>query len=179
MAELESVISGKLDPQLSTNCAKESGRIEEDALHSAKGHFAAAGRWDSVHFAIGIPGTIAAAGAGLTALKEFPVAAASLATVGAVLAAIGTFLNPSGRANAHLVAGNQYLALRNAARIFREIEMLVPATAADIVARLRQLTEKRDELNAASPRIARWAYQQGKKALERGEARHEVDRRAP
>jgi hypothetical protein len=161
------------DAELLDRCAKELGRIEEDALHSAKGHFAAADRWDAIHLWIGIPSAIAGAAAGVSALKACPVLAATLAMLAAVLAAMATFLNPNARSTSHLTAGNQYLGLRSSSRIVREIEMLAsPETTAE---RVQQLATKRDELNAASPRISRWAYEQGKKGIASGEARHRVD----
>src|SRR5262245_4505588 len=103
-------------------CQNEAMRIEEDSLHSSKSHFEAANLWVKLHLSLGIPAAILAAIAGVSALKECPVVAGILSFAVAALSALSTFLNPSERANAHLNAGNQYMSVRNRARIFREIE---------------------------------------------------------
>lgn len=160
--------------QLTANFVKEAQRIEEDALHSAKAQFAAASVWGNLHLWLGIPTAIAAAIAGVSALKNHPTLAGVLAILVAALSAIATFLNPSGRANANLNAGNQYLSLRNRARVFREVELL-SGDSTTCKNTFQQLVSRRDELNTGSPQISRWAYQRGKKGIAEGESRYAAD----
>jgi hypothetical protein len=160
---------------LTGNCAREAQRIEEDTLHSAKGHFAVAALWTKMHFWIGIPTTVFAAWAGVSMLKNDPMLGGGLAIGVATLSALSTFLNPSGRANGHLNAGNHYIGLRNQARVFREIELLASDDRKEQTARLLQLGARRDELNVASPQIPAWAYKRAKAGIGAGESQYVVD----
>ena len=56
---------------LRDSLATEAGRIEEDCLYSARGHFEAAASWRRVHYGIGIPATVLAAVAGGSAVAEY------------------------------------------------------------------------------------------------------------
>ncbi len=58
---------------------RESQRIEEDALYSAKGHFEAARTWSRIHLWIGLPTAILAAVSGVSAFKDETVIAGALA----------------------------------------------------------------------------------------------------
>lgn len=162
--------------EMKTECLKEACRIEEDALLSGKAHFVAAHRWGYVHLWIGIPATAIAAVAGVTALQNHPVIGGVLAIVVAALSALSTFLNPSGRQNAHLLAGNQYLALRNSARIFHRLEAVDQAPAAELKAALQKLAERRDSLNTGSPQVSTWAFNRARAGIASGEAQYEIDK---
>jgi len=161
--------------ELKTQCRTEAMRIEEDALHSSKSHFEASACWGRVHLAMGIPTAITAAIAGVSALKAHPTVAAVLALVVAALSALATFLNPSGRANSHLNAGNQFLSLRNRTRVFREIEVSSARDEKELKAEIIQLSARRDELNVGSPQVPGWAHGRAKRGIEAGEATHAVD----
>lgn len=100
---------------------KEALRIEEDSIHSAKGHYNAADRWRYCHLWIGIPSSLLAAISGVSALEGSTVLAGSLAIAVAAVAAVNTFLNPGERAATHRRCGGEYLSLRNKSRIFVNI----------------------------------------------------------
>ena len=50
---------------------KEAERIREDTEHSAKGHFEAARIWEKCNKWLGVPATILAASAGVSAIAEY------------------------------------------------------------------------------------------------------------
>jgi hypothetical protein len=48
-----------------------------------------------------------------------------------------------------------------------------------LTAKLRELVDRKDKLNADSPQIPRWAYLEGKRGIEEGEASFKVDKDPP
>lgn len=152
-------------------------RIEEDTLYSAKGHLEAARLWSSAHFYIGIPTTLIAAIAGVTALKSQPIVAAVLAMTVAASSALLTFLNPRERGATHLRAGNLYKALSNDARIFREVRCRQIDADAVLAKELDNLNSRRSKLNEESPPISRRAFKRGRQGIQDGEATYDADAR--
>jgi uncharacterized membrane protein YfcA len=112
------------DPKMISALVRESERIEEDSIHSAKAHFNSGDTWKRRHYWLGIPATVLGAGAGAAIIKDCTELAALLSLAATILTALVTFLKPTDRASAHKTTGDQYLALRNDTRIFREIELL-------------------------------------------------------
>lgn len=159
--------------------AAEAARVEEDCLYSARGHFEAARRWERNRFWIGMATAIVAGVSGVTALLDHPVVAGTLAILAACLAAALTVLDATGRSATHHGAGARYNALRNRARLFREVDLVSsPAgqdPSQDPVAQLKTLAGERDELNGGSPQIPRGAFERARRGIEAGEARHRVD----
>ena len=102
----------------------EIQRIEEDSTYSCKGHFNAAENWKSWNLVIGLPAAVVTGLAGATAFADQALWAGILASIGTALTATLTFLKPSDHASTHKSYGDQFLSLRNAARIFREIELV-------------------------------------------------------
>jgi len=154
----------------------EASRIEEDSTYSSKSHFEAARMWGAMHLWLGIPIALLAGLSGVSALSDMPVSAAVIAFVVAGLTAVMTFLNPEKRAASHQAAGNQYLALRNRSRIFKNIKL--PQAADDLASATRELeaiSKQREELNSASPPVPRRAFLAARMGIEGGESKHEVD----
>jgi hypothetical protein len=163
---------------LKTNLMHEARRIQEDANHSARSHFVEALQWRSLHLWIGIPTAIAAAVSGLAALTQFDnhnIIAGVLALFVAASTAVITFLNPQQQTNAHQDAGSKYLALRNQARIFREVDCSSQQSDAELTTALKRLARRRDVLNQTSLPIPRRAYTAARRGIEEGETRYEVD----
>ncbi len=159
---------------------REAGRIEEDSLFSAKGHFVVADFWVSFHLWIGVPTAVLAAIAGTSALSQFEkhnIIAGILAIIVAALTAVTTFLNPNEKANSHLNAGNNYNSLRNKARIFCEIDSYGEDSDQEITKQLKELAKQRDGLNQDSPQIPRWAYKKARKGIEEGEADYMIGKK--
>lgn len=167
-----------MDPETATReeIRKEALRLEEDSLYSAKGHWEAARPWERRNLWIGIPLAIASAGAGVSALGDLTLLATGLAFFVAAGTAVMTLLSPQQRHQRHLDAGGAYKALNNEARIFRTIECARPVPVDELVKRLRELDERRNQLNAASPGIPRGAFERARSGIEAGEAKYLADR---
>lgn len=160
---------------LITKLADEASRIEEDTEHSFKGHYNAAARWARYHLWIGLPAALLAAVSGAAAFKGHPEWAGALALLSTALTTVLTFLKPSERAEIHKAVAGQYQALRNQARIFREICLLDGMAAEEAKTRLFELAEARDELNQRAPAIARGDYELAKQDIDGGRARYRTD----
>lgn len=153
----------------------ETRRIEEDSLHSMKGHFNAGALWSKVHLILGIPSVILAAWAGLEAFAANPAWTATLALLSASLTATITFLHPQQTADSHKNAGRGYNCLKNQTRRFREVEILISDEQSQ-ASRLNELANRRDELNSNSQNIPRWAYEKSKRDIDVGRATYRVDK---
>lgn len=165
------------DNQLLAALVKEARRIHEDALYSYKGHYEGAQAWAVRHLWIGIPTTVVAAAAGVTAIANQTLISAALSLAVAVTSAVFTFLNPQDRAGGHLRAGNAFKALRNDARIFCEVKSL-HTPIAELEKMLDELNARRTELSIDSPQVPRSAYERARKGIEAGESAYEVDQTA-
>ena len=155
---------------------KESQRIEESSLYSAKGHFAAAHTWTKFHLFIGVPIVVLAAIAGSSFISNNNVLAGVLSLVIAVLSAVMTFLNPNERSSSHLNAGNIYDVLQNEVRIFRTIDCWREESEQILTERLKNFSDQKGKLNQSSPQIPWWAYQIAKRGIKAGEGSFEVDK---
>lgn len=161
--------------ELISKLAIEARRVEEDTEHSFKGHYNAAARWAHYHLWIGLPSALLAAIAGAAALKNQPELAGALALLSTALTTLLTFLKPSERSETHKAVAGQYQALRNKARIFREIGLLDSTSPSDAQARLYELVNTRDELNQTSPAIARCDYELAKQDIDSGRTHYRAD----
>ena len=154
----------------------EIERLEEDSIHSGKSHFNAGARWTQYNFSIGVPSVILSALAGTAFFKNYGAVAGMMASAAAVLTALMTFLKPAERASEHKKAGDQYLTLRNDARIFREIEIDHACDTSAVIAALSGFTKRRNELNQASPQFSNGDRRKARAGIEEGEATHIVDK---
>jgi len=155
---------------------REAERLEEDATYSSKGHFNAEDTWVRRNYWLGVPATVLGAVAGATLIKSQPEWATAFTLLASLLTGLMTFLKPNERAALHRAAAGQFLALRNEARFFREIEMLQSERLDDLHEQLKALSAKRNELNLKSPSIPRRAFVTARKGIEEGEATHKVDK---
>lgn len=158
---------------------KEAKRVEEDANHSAKRHFDTSQFWERAHYWMGIPSVALAAIASASALSEWQYGAAVAGVISiivAVLTAVNTFINPSQRGEIHHKMGNAYLALKNKARIFHDIESTAFQNDEDLRIALKELTDKRDELNDNAPQTPDRYFQSARKGIDEGESTYEVDK---
>ncbi|MCG2711439.1 MAG: SLATT domain-containing protein [Candidatus Omnitrophica bacterium] len=155
---------------------KESKRIEESSLYSAKGHFAAAHTWANFHLIIGVPIVVLAAIAGSSFISNNNVIAGVLSLIIAVLSAVMTFLNPNERSSSHLNAGNSYDTLQNEVRIFRTIDCWREDSEQILTERLKHYSDQKGKLSQSSPQIPWWAYQIAKRGIKAGEGSYEVDK---
>ena len=154
--------------------ADESKRIEEDSLHSMKGHFNSGSLWGKVNLILGLPSAILAGWASIEAFSEKPHLTAILALFSAALTSTIVFLKPQTISNNHKNAGREYNKLKNTARRFREIE-LSGLEVEEAKKLINDLANQRDALNSMSPDIPRWAYEKAKKDIDEGRAEYKVD----
>lgn len=154
---------------------REAERLEEDATYSSKGHFNAEDTWVRRNYWLGVPATVLGAVAGATLIKSQPEWATAFTLLASLLTGLMTFLKPNERAAMHRAAAGQFLALRNDARFFREIELLQSDLLDELPERLKELSAARNELNQKSPGIPRRAFVAARKGIEEGEATHKVD----
>lgn len=157
----------------------ELERIEEDCIHSGKAHFNAHDRWAKYHYWLGIPSVILSSVAGLAFIKDYPDVGGGISAAVAILTALSTFLKPNERASTHKNAGDQYLALRNDARIFRAIKLAHSCDTQSAIDGLTELSKRRNELNQASPQFAGRDFRKARDGINAGEAQHQVDRPCP
>jgi hypothetical protein len=162
-----------------TNALKqEAQNIEEDSIHSAKSHFNASSTWSGRHYWIGIPATVLGAAGGAAAIKSCPGIAGVLALLATILTGLLTFLKPAERASTHKTAGDQYLALRNDARIFHQVELLSQLDMMANTDHLKALSQRRNELNQGSPDIPKSAFAAAKKGIDAGETQYKTEKGA-
>ena len=162
--------------KLNDALAKEAKRVEEDSIHSAKGHFNAADSWRAGHYWIGVPATVLGAAAGAAAVKSFPEVAIFLSLIATILTGLLTFLKPADRASTHKTAGDQFLALRNDARFFREVELIEQGDKQPASEKLKALCQRRNELNQGSPEIPRKAFERARQGISEGETEYAADK---
>ena len=168
---------GKLNQEdpIYAQISTELLRIEDDCIHSGKAHFNADYRWSCYHYWLGIPSVALSAVVGAAFMKGYPELAAGFSAVITVLTALMTFLKPSERASAHKSSGDQYLSLRNDARVFRQIKLLHSCDEQSSIDGLDEFTKRRNELNTASPTFTRADYEKARDGVNKGEATHQID----
>jgi hypothetical protein len=155
---------------------REAERLEEDALYSSKGHFNAEETWVRRNYWLGVPATVLGGIAGATLIESQPEWATAFTLLASLLTGLMTFLKPNERAAMHRAAAGQFLALRNDARFFREIDLLQSDRIGELPDRLKELSAARNELNLKSPSIPLRAFVAARKGIEEGEATHKVDK---
>lgn len=156
----------------------ESERLEEDALYSARGHFEAARTWGRAHLSLGIPTSLLAALAGVSAFNNHPLIAGAAAIIVAALSSVSTFLNPSEKAQTYHLAGTGFNTVRSRARMFRQVRLLTTISDEALASELEQLVARKNDLNEKSPIIPRPAFERARKGIESGEAAYAVDSKA-
>jgi hypothetical protein len=162
---------------------REAKRLEESTLFSMKGHHVAATGWSNRHLWLGMPTVIISALVGAATFsqyaKDYPalgVIAGLLSIIVTVLSGITTFLNPNEKENAHLNAAHGFDKINNDARLFWSVDCWQEASDAVLTSQLKELVDRKNELNSSSPQIPDWAYQKAKAGIEAGEADFKVDK---
>lgn len=167
-----------LSAPIITKVQEELHRLEEDCTHSGKAHFNACTRWDRWNYVFGIPSVILSAAAGTAFFENYTVAAGIMSVSVTVLTALMTFLKPAERSTSHKNSGDQYLALRNDSRVFREITLLTLDDSAGLEG-MAGLTKRRNELNQASYMFSNGDFRKAKAGIDAGQALHKVDKGGP
>lgn len=162
---------------------REAKRLEESTLYSMKGHHCAASGWSNRHLWLGLPVVIISALVGAATFSQYAetypaikVIAGLLSLLVAVLSGITTFLNPNDRENAHLGAAHGFDELNNDSRLFWSVDCWQEDSDAVLTTKLKELVDRKKELNSKSPQIPDWAYKKARAGIEAGEAKFEVDK---
>ena len=159
----------------------EAKRLIVDATYTARGHMVAGVRWSMYSYWLGLPTSIAstllAGGAGISAVTESrPWITAVLAFAAAILSAAHGFLRPGERADEHSLKGNRFIALRNDARLFRELDLRSQTPTAELINRVRDFRKRYAELNETPPlRIPPTDYKTAQRSITAGESNYEND----
>jgi hypothetical protein len=161
---------------------REAKRLEETTLYSMKGHHCAARRWGGMNLWLGIPAVVISAVVGAAAFSQYSkdyrwlgIVAGFLAISGAVLSGVTTFLNPNDKENAHVTAAHAFDTLNNNSRLFWSIDCWREESEEILTSKLRELVDRKNDLNSNSPQIPQWAYKEAKAGIEAGEAKFRVD----
>ena len=83
-------------------------------------------------------------------------------------------VGPKGRGHFQRISWDE--AVATITERFREIATLDPRSLDSLRAEVADLAKSRDDLNAGSPQIPRWAFEAGRRSLKAGEADYEVDK---
>ncbi len=165
---------------------REAKRLEETSLYSMKGHHCAALKWSGRHLWLGLPVVIISALVGAATFSQYAETYPIIKTIAgllsisvAVLSGIATFLNPNDKQSAHLSAAHGFDKINNEARMFRAIECWREESDEVLTSKLRELVDRKSELNSNSPQIPTWAYEKAKAGIIAGEATFQVDATEP
>jgi hypothetical protein len=130
-----------------------------------------------------LPTTILSTLVGAASFAQFAKQSPDIALVAgcisiaiAVLSGIITFLNPNKREAAHLAAAHAFDRLNNEARVFWSVDCWLEKSEVVLTAKLRDLIDRKADLNTKSPQIPRWAYARARAGIDAGEADFKVDR---
>jgi hypothetical protein len=162
----------------------EAKRLEETTLYSFTGHHHAAAGWAKGHLWLGLPtailSTIVGAATFSQYAKQYPEVAFIAGCISksvAVLSGVTTFLNPNKCEVAHLAAAHGFDKINNDARVFWSVACWLEESETILTVKLRELIDRKNELNGKSPRVPDWAYQKAKKGILAGEADFKVDQK--
>ncbi len=171
-------------PALREALSKESERLIEDSLHTGRNNQEAGRWWSGFNTWVGAPSEVAAAilagGAGVSALVgNEPNKTAALALISAALTALRAFFKPAEQADAYTLKGTRFIAIRNEARFFREIDLASSASDEELTAQLRDLRQRYANLNETAPLVVqRMHYLRARESIEAGESDYKIDRQA-
>lgn len=162
--------------ELITALKNEADRIQEDAETSAKGHYNASEKWRMRNLQMGIPAAILTVIVSIVSYTDFPFIAGMLAMLSTTLIAVMTFLNSSEIAQKHKASAGYYHALRNRARIFKEIELINNTDETQLRKKLLELAAERDHLNHLSLIIPRKEYEKAQKDVNESRTIYRIDK---
>ncbi|WP_281549366.1 SLATT domain-containing protein [Kluyvera cryocrescens] len=166
-----------MNQKLIQTVVSECYRIEEDALYSSKSHYNVSDRWDKLNMWFGVPLAILTALSGIAAIKSTPDAVVIFSIMATILSALNTSLNPSKRSALHKSSANEYNKLKNDVRIFRELLISdFEFTDKVLVDKLTNYSDRRNQLNASSPNIPRWAYEKTQNDVNDGFTQYKIDK---
>jgi hypothetical protein len=160
---------------------EEAQKLIIDSTYTGRGHHVAGARWLVIHQWLGIPAsiltTVLAGSAALSALLKWNAYfTAALALIATIASAANAFLQPSEKADAHTRKGNQSMEIRDAARFFKDVDLLSGQSDELLAAKFRKLRASYHAMNDVAPlQIPRWAYTIAQKNIADGESDYAND----
>jgi len=160
----------------------EANTLIIDSLYSARGNQAAANQWSKWATLLGLPASLLSAvlatGAAVSTLGAPRWVTAVLALTVAVISAARAFLRPEEVLGGHENKGASYLALRNDARSFRDLDVRSPDLSLDQLRnRLHALQQRRNALNGQPPlHIPTSAFKKAQASIAAGESDYRNDK---
>lgn len=153
----------------------EARRIQESAEYSAQGQFEAAKAWRASNWVLGGCTTAASGVAGVLTFASDGLQTLSgiLALTAAVTAAVHATLRPDKKSEKAQTSANEYLAIQSAARRLALLD--IPAASINVRTRLEALADRAEAVNKSADAIPKFAYNRGKKNIERGSQAYAVD----
>ena len=149
--------------------SRETRDIEKEAAIAAQAHFVAGRRWEKTNLGLGIPSTILAGVAGVTAFTALsPYITGCVALIVAALSGLSTFLGPGDRADSHRAASARFSEIRREASLLRDVDAPLAnsddeETAQALADRLRQLITRITEADQHAPGVSIYAKDQAEK----------------
>ena len=141
-----------------TNIWNYARLLTKDAYILATAHFYRANYWGIVYLIMGMTSIIFSLFAGTSLLygsEGLEKIAGILALISSIIIAVSTFIKPHKQEQDHSRAGSSFISLYYNVRVFCEVETIIRKTEDEeqILSKLRELIEERDEIDKISPRI--------------------------
>ena len=159
----------------------EAKKLIVNSTYAGQGHLEESSRWSWWDSWLGVPATLGttllAAGASVSALLDAqPLVTATIALLATACSTIRVFFKTEDLTQSHGLKGNQYLSLRNEARIFKNLELLSAHNGEELQAHLKDLWQRYNALNELPPlRYSRHSYEAAKRNIAAGEQDYEND----
>ena len=140
--------------------SRETTDIEKEAAIAAHAHFLSGRQWARVHVVLGIPSTILAASAGVSAFADqAPLLTGGIAMTVAALSALNTFLSSGDRASAHRSSNATFNNIRRKASLLRDLDAHLikegdEEAAKNLATHLRALVAEMTKADQRAPRIS-------------------------
>jgi len=117
----------------------EAKKLIVTATYAGQGHLEESTRWVWWDAWLGVPATLGttllAAGASVSALLDAqPLVTATIALLATACSTVRVFFKTEDLTQSHGLKGNQYLSLRNEARIFKDLDLLAAVSAEELQA---------------------------------------------
>ena len=155
-------IEGVPPARLRERVEKETREIETDCRVAVHCHARAGTMWNYLYYLLGLPTTVLATLAGISAFNDKTNIATGFAVAAAISAAANTFLNAGQIATAHAKKRSEYEQLKNEIRHFRNITLELDHPLQQVVGALKHFSHRRDVLNLESPQVSNRSYRRAK-----------------
>lgn len=146
---------------------KECARVEENSIYSAETHHVMAKRQDLLYTTTQLVPALAAAAMGTLAIGQVvPSWVGVVATVAAVVTAVGTVLNPQRSFFQHLFAAKSFTVMKHDARAARDQAPSLTDEQASCLS--ASLHERYNDLVRTAPPTEDWAFNKARLRIQSG-----------